>query len=378
MDNRYLRPSSALFLTLAVFKSTGGIQKVCRTFCKVLMDIGEDPFSKPNMTLSLHDSNDKIDQRYANKNRFRGFNNDKTSFFIETLRLAITHEIIILSHINLLSIAVILKLLYPKKRFILFAHGIEVWKSFSSLKRYFLRKGIEIWCVSEYTRDEVKRIHKVHADHLKVLNNCLDPFFRIPGSFNKDESLLNKHGLALDQPVMLTITRMSNHEKLKGYFSVFSIIPNLLTEFPNLHYFLAGKADTQEKESIVRVIKQLKIEPFVTLLDFIEEAEMTAYYKLSDVFVMPSSKEGFGLVFLEAAACGCRIIAGNKDGSRDAVLNGILVDPYNHLEIEKAIKQSLRSQKNNIESLNIQQACLKRFSYEVYKNKVQKALDGFE
>jgi phosphatidylinositol alpha-1,6-mannosyltransferase len=375
MDNKLIMQSSVLFLTLDVFKSTGGIQRACRTFCKVLMDI-DDSHCQKNKILSLYDHKDEFDHRYTTSSYFKGFNNNKILFLLEALRSVGRHQVVVISHVNLLSIAIFIKILHPYKRIVLIAHGIEVWKSLSPVKRYFLQ-GMEIWCVSQYTRDEVKRIHNVYSGQLIVLNNCLDPFFTIPENFEKSGRLLKRHKLAFDQPIILTITRITPYEKLKGYFSVLNIIPDLLHEFPDLHYFLAGNADVQEKESINWVIKELKIEPFVTLLGFIEETELTAYYRLSDVFIMPSSKEGFGLVFLEAAACGCKIIAGNKDGSKDAVIDGILIDPYDHSEIKKSLQSALRSERNDSRSLQIQQACLNKFSYEVYKGKVKTVLENW-
>jgi glycosyltransferase involved in cell wall biosynthesis len=72
---------------------------------------------------------------------------------------------------------------------------------------------------------------------------------------------------------------------------------------------------------------------------------MVDYYNLCDAFVMQSKKEGFGIVFLEALASGKPVIAGNKEGSCDALLNGevgILVDPDNVDEVAKAIINVLR------------------------------------
>ena len=78
----------------------------------------------------------------------------------------------------------------------------------------------------------------------------------------------------------------------------------------------------------------------VILAGYIPEHELCAFYNLCDVFAMPSKGEGFGIVFLEALACGKPVIAGNKDGSVDAVLNGelgVLVDPESVDEIAKAL-----------------------------------------
>jgi glycosyltransferase involved in cell wall biosynthesis len=60
---------------------------------------------------------------------------------------------------------------------------------------------------------------------------------------------------------------------------------------------------------------------------------------------MPSKGEGFGIVFLEALGCGRPVIAGNKDGSVDAVLGGrigALIDPDNVAELEATVTQLLR------------------------------------
>jgi glycosyltransferase involved in cell wall biosynthesis len=72
--------------------------------------------------------------------------------------------------------------------------------------------------------------------------------------------------------------------------------------------------------------------------------ELPEYFRLADVFVMPSALEGFGIVFLEAMATGVRVIGGSQDGSRDALCDGALgtlVDPDNGEELASAILAAL-------------------------------------
>jgi glycosyltransferase involved in cell wall biosynthesis len=72
--------------------------------------------------------------------------------------------------------------------------------------------------------------------------------------------------------------------------------------------------------------------------------ELPDYFRLADVFVMPSVAEGFGIVFLEAMATGVRVIGGSKDGGRDALCDGALgtlVDPENSEELASAILAAL-------------------------------------
>lgn len=77
---------------------------------------------------------------------------------------------------------------------------------------------------------------------------------------------------------------------------------------------------------------------------FIAESEKADHYRLADVFVMPSRKEGFGTVLLEALACGVPVIASALDGSREAVKNGelgIVVNPRSPQQIKTGILHAL-------------------------------------
>ena len=76
----------------------------------------------------------------------------------------------------------------------------------------------------------------------------------------------------------------------------------------------------------------------------VADAELADYFALADVFAMPSTGEGFGIVFLEAAASGLPVIGGNRDGSVDALAEGRigrLVDPHSREDIEAAVVEAL-------------------------------------
>ncbi|RZK35794.1 MAG: glycosyltransferase family 1 protein, partial [Pedobacter sp.] len=327
-----------LLLTLKVFSFTGGIEKVSRILSKALQEYStqSNQHKSALKVISLCDKSSDVDQRYCPKAHFKGFNGNKITFSILAFLQGLQKDIIILSHINLIMIVALIKMISKNKRLILLAHGIEVWRDLKPWKISFIKKNVEIWAVSHHTANVLIEKHGFHPSQIKVLNNCIDPYFNIPESFEKPAYLKQRHQLTDEHPIILTVSRLSSFEMYKGYDTVIECIGPLLKDFPNLKYLLAGKADLSEKQRLLQRIKNQQLDQHIILLDYISDQELADYFQLADLFVMPSKKEGFGIVFIESAACGCPVMAGNQDGSSDALLNGelgILVNPDHQKEI---------------------------------------------
>ena len=367
-----------LFLTLHTFSLTGGIEKVCRILSKALSDsIAAKDLSGELEILSLCDQPGDVDINYCGANTFRGYGYQRAKFVAAALLSGIKSETIILSHINLLPVAFLVKFFSKKKKIIMLAHGIEVWREIGSWKKYFFRKHVEIWSVSEFTSQILQTKHQVSAHQIKLLNNCLDPYLALPQTFDKPAYLLERHHLQENQPIITTISRLSSFELYKGYDLVINTLPLMLSEFPDLVYLLGGKADLKEKTRLMGLIAEKGLEKHVILTDFIPDEELIDSFLLADIFVMPSKKEGFGIVFIEAAACGCPVIAGNQDGSTDALLNGelgLLINPESTKELTEAIRETLAKGRSKIQALALQQKCVSNFGYAQYKQKVVKLL----
>lgn len=366
-----------LFLTLDTFGKTGGIQNVCRTLAYTLSVIAKsNSVSLSGFKMhSLYDN--KPDSRYIEPKQFIGYKGFKIHFLIRATVDGLKAKTIIVSHINLILIAMIIKALSRKTQIIMLAHGIEVWYKIPLWKQWFIKKHIKIWAVSNYTKRILEQNHTICPANIEVLNNALDPFFCIPEKFEKPQQLLKRYQLNKDQPILLSIARITKHETEKGYNEVIKLIPQLIKEFPTLHYLLCGKSDADEKHRLESFIREENLEKHISLIDFINEDELTAHYLLADTFILPSKKEGFGLVFIEAATCGCKTISGNIDGSIDAMLNGELgrmVNPDSPNEIRKSIIKSLKQPHNDQRALNIQIKCLENFSHQNYVQRTRNLL----
>jgi glycosyltransferase involved in cell wall biosynthesis len=116
------------------------------------------------------------------------------------------------------------------------------------------------------------------------------------------------------------------------------------------------------------------MEDKVVFTGFIKNDELNDHFLMSDLYIMPSYGEGFGIVFVEAMYFGLPVIAGNKDGSVDALLNGklgILVDPMNVNEIQSAIESVLLYPSSYIPDSNL---LLENFGYQQFKNNWEKVI----
>jgi len=103
----------------------------------------------------------------------------------------------------------------------------------------------------------------------------------------------------------------------------------LRARFPDIVHVVAGDGDDRARLE-ARAGELAGAAGAVRFLGYVPDEELPDLYRLADLFVMPSSEEGFGIVYLEAAACGLRVIGGSGGGSSDAVPDervGELVDP---------------------------------------------------
>lgn len=362
-----VKKKKILFYYLSAFSNTGGIEKFNRCFIKALNELSGDQFSAS--IVSVYDQ--ESDPRYNSKSAFRGFYKKRGRSVAYIISKAWQFDVFIVGHINLAVAGFIVKLINPKCRLIVVAHGIEVWGKLYFFKKWCLRKADVILAVSNYTKNQLVLQNGLSPSRIKLFPNTIDPFFSIPTEFTKPSYLLERYGLTRDQPVILTLSRLLSSEKYKGYDTVISALPSILQKMPRTMYILAGKYDSHEKQRIEKLIELYQVKDHVILPGFIAEEEMPDHYRAADVFIMPSRKEGFGIVFLEALACGTNVIGGNQDGTVDALHNGALgklINPRKITEIAEAVVEEVTNGNEMPEV--IQKNVLEQYRFLRYKNRL--------
>lgn len=232
-------------------------------------------------------------------------------------------DVVFCGHVFMAPLAMLLARLVGA-RYWLQAHGTDIWND----RRERVRRGIEaadqVTTVSRGTRKRLLGWVNVAPERVRVLPNTVDERFT-PGPASPALRERLKLGPG---PILLTVGRLAASERYKGHELVFAALPALRARFPGLIHMVAGDGD--DRARLEARAGELAGDGAVRFLGYIPDEELPDLYRLADLFVMPSAEEGFGIVYLEAAGCGLRVIGGAGGGSGDAVPDarvGELVDP---------------------------------------------------
>jgi glycosyltransferase involved in cell wall biosynthesis len=225
--------------------------------------------------------------------------------------------------------------------FCLVAHGIDIHPDLPARTVDALRSADKIIAVSEWTRDRVLSLSGINPSRIEILPNTFDESRFGVGP--KPKALAKRYGISDKCKIILSVARLDASERYKGYDRLIRCLARLEKECGPIHFVLVGEGeDKQRADAVTRI---LGVERHVTFAGFVPDEELADHYRLADVFAMPSTGEGFGIVFLESMGCGTPVVAGNQDGSVDALANGelgVLVDPESVDEIVAGIEQVVR------------------------------------
>jgi phosphatidyl-myo-inositol dimannoside synthase len=217
-------------------------------------------------------------------------------------------------------------------------HGIEAWRELSHLYRYSLEAADLVTAVSRFTRRRLLEWAAIDPVRVKVLPNTVDPRFRPE---HRPTRLQDRYQ-AWGKKVLVTVSRLASSEGYKGHDRVIRALPRVLAEYPETIYVIVGDGD--DRPRLEALASEAGVRDRLHFSGMVSGEELPDYYRMADVFVMPSTGEGFGIAFLEAMACGVDVIGGNRDGSVDPLADGKLgaiIDPENGDELAAAICAAL-------------------------------------
>ena len=228
-----------------------------------------------------------------------------------------------------------------------YIHGEEVtskaqYTFFGRSKEKYLNRADAVVAVSNFTREALIELTQTASSKIEVIYNGVDlERFQVS---SPNPKLIARYGLA-EKRVLLSVGRLVPR---KGIDHTIEALPRLLQRHPDLHYLVVG--DGPYRGQLQQRVAELGLGQCVTFTGPVEDNELREHYALCDLFVMPNrdmpdgDTEGFGLVFLEANACGKPVVGGRAGGAVEAVqdgVNGLLVDGQSSDSIAAAVERLL-------------------------------------
>ena len=270
----------------------------------------------------------------------------------------------------------------PKK--VILAHGLELfphtdWKK-RGLSRWLKDRALKsadlVISNSHYTKEYVEKeynLNNVRAVPLGVDPQEFSPVSKLEGRqfFQVPEGKF----------VIGTLARIYHY---KGYKTVFEALLQMpKEERDNVQYLIGGTGP--DKEAIEELANSMGLRGFVTFVGKVPEGKLCHFYSACDLFVMCSEEnlekqtvEGFGLVFLEAQACGVPVLGTRSGGIPDAIdenQGGFLVDQGNSQSVSQILSH-LMSNPRLVSTLGEKgrHRCLNSMSWDHYGDKLFQAL----
>ena len=150
--------------------------------------------------------------------------------------------------------------------------------------------------------------------------------------------------------VLLTVGRMPSKERYKGQDRVIEALPALVAAGHDVIYIVSGEG--ADRPRLEQLAHEVGVSDRVRFVGALPRERLIEAYRMADLFVMPSTTEGFGIVFLEAMACGTPAMGLDSDGSRDALCDGELGSFADPNDLAGSISKALSRPKPNPDALH--------------------------
>lgn len=351
-----------LLLAPELFASEGGISRILRLYLKALCDLAEPSGEVRAVVLNdvVIDSRELRTYATDRLTSWAACRRNRTSFVRAALSEARGVDLIICGHIGQLPVAWLARKRYRTPKYVLVAHGLEVWRRFGLVERAALRGAAQVWCVSEYTRSELTRNCPLRADQTVVLPNGLDPAF--------DEVL--PKAAPSNAPVLLTVSRLSQADCYKGIDHLITAMPAVRQAVPGAMLRIVGRGDDLPR--LQELAASLGLAGVVHFLGYISDQTMSDEFTRCRAFALPSEREGFGLVYLEAMAHGKPCIGALAGGTPEVITpaSGLLT-PYG--DVQKLAAACIRALNAPWDTQAIQ-ARSRHFSYVNFRERLSQLL----
>ena len=290
----------------------------------------------------------------------------RATYILAALRTALGRRVdaVFCGHMYMAPLALLIARL-KRAKLIVQMHGIEAWPRPTPLRRAAVEAADLVLCVSRHTRAQVLNWADIAPERVLVLPNTVGDAFS-PGDGSSLRAAWDLQG----KYVLLSVGRMDARERYKGHDRVIAAIPRLVVEGHDVVYIVVGEGDDLPR--LKALAEQTGVAYRVRFMGMVGRQTLADCYRMADLFVMPSTGEGFGIAFLEAMASGTPALGVAVAGACDALADGELGNAVAEPELVSALVRLLARPKPNSDALAA--AVRGRFGYAPFAAGARAAL----
>ena len=311
------------FVFLEIFSQEGGIQSYVHDVLQQYLALSEQAASLETTEIFLlrdaADGNNPFKNSPIRFHYFKQFpawkGRVRLAFALLGYLIQRRPEQVICGHIKLAPLVQRLCQLFGVS-YTVMTYGKEVWTQLPRWEHQALQQADEIWTISRYSRDCLCQANDIPPKKVEIVPCIVDGDHFTPGK--SSVSLRQQYGL-VNATVLMTVARLWSGDIYKGVDVTIRALPKILQRFPEVKYLVIGRGD--DRPRLENLAKELGVGDRVIFAGFVATEALIDHYRLADAYVMPS-QEGFGIVYMEAMACGIPVLSGDADGSADPLQDG--------------------------------------------------------
>lgn len=256
-------------------------------------------------------------------------------------------------------------------------HGSDLFplknKFFRTIQEYVVKNADIITVNSKIAQNELLSRFSAIKNKIKQIPMGSDT------NIFKPKYIKNKYKKYNNYKIILFVGRLNEQ---KGVEYLIKAMPNVISKVKNAKLLIIGEGD--HRKYLQKITNELKLNGFIEFLGPKKQNEIAYYYNLADVFVLPSvtssiGTEAFGLVLIEAMACGTCVIGSSSGGIKEIIrnnVNGLIFQEKNPEELAVKITKVLEDTKLREKlSINGLMYARQNYSWNIISNKFLKLYD---
>jgi len=219
-----------------------------------------------------------------------------------------------------------------------------------------VKRASKVIAVSEHTKNDLIDLYRIQAEKIDVIYHGYKKF----NQNENEKGILNKS--KIKKPYILFVGERRPHKNIENLIYAFHKLTK--KECNDLQLVIVGKKYTHYKKP-EQLIDRLKLKDKIILTDSITDAELVQLYKNSELFILPSFYEGFGMPILEAMSFGVPVLGSNTTSIPEIISKaGLLFNPHNIDEIKKNMEKVLKNRKIRNTLIEKGKKRVKEFSWD--------------